>query len=84
MSRMVSNTITLQECLYIPMLVIEQYHSIGGMTITECSPAPRELGLDRYGFELLYSDPSISHLFPNGGIISDQVLYYLVNLITIC
>ena len=86
------------------VLVIEQYHSIGGMTITEevtlpgflsdihaygyqlanFSPAPRELGLDRYGFELLYSDPSISHLFPNGGIISDQVLCYLVNLITIC
>ena len=74
------------------MLVVEQYNSIGGMTITEeitlpCfksdihaygyqlanfSPAPRELELDRYGFELLYPDPSISHLFPDndGGIIS--------------
>lgn len=74
------------------MLVVEQYTSIGGMTITEevtlpgfksdihaygyqlanFSPAPRELELDRYGFELLYPDPSISHLFPNndGGIIS--------------
>lgn len=70
--------------------VFEQYHSIGGMTITEevtlpgfksdihaygyqlanFSPAPGELELDKYGFELLYPDPSISHVFPNGGIIS--------------
>ena len=69
------------------VLVIEQYHSIGGMTMTEevtlpsfksdihaygyqlanFSPAPKELGLDKYGFELLYPDPSISHLFPDGG-----------------
>jgi beta-carotene ketolase (CrtO type) len=74
----------------LQVLVLEQYHSIGGMTITEeitlsgfrsdihaygyqlanFSPAPRELELDKYGFELVYPDPSISHLFPNGGIIS--------------
>ncbi|MBD0360859.1 MAG: NAD(P)/FAD-dependent oxidoreductase [Nitrososphaeraceae archaeon] len=74
----------------LQVLVLEQYHSIGGMTITEeitlsgfrsdihaygyqlanFSPAPKELELDKYGFELVYPDPSISHLFPNGGIIS--------------
>lgn len=74
----------------LKVLVLEEYQSIGGMTITEevtlpgfksdihaygyqlanFSPAPRELELDKYGFELLYPDPSISHLFPNGGIIS--------------
>src|SRR5919106_4456822 len=74
----------------LQVLVLEQYHSIGGMTITEeitlsgfrsdihaygyqlanFSPAPRELELYKHGFELLYPEPSISHLFPNGGIIS--------------
>ncbi len=72
------------------VLVLEQYHSIGGMTITEeitlpgfrsdthaygyqlanFSPVPGELDLEKHGFKLLYPDPSISHLFPNGGIVS--------------
>src|SRR5918996_750775 len=65
----------------LKVLVLEQYHSIGGMTITEevtlpgfksdihaygyqlanFSSAPSELELDKYGFELLYPNPSISH-----------------------
>src|SRR5208337_3735047 len=71
-------------------LVLEQYHTVGGMTITEeitlpgfrsdihafgyqlanLSPAPRELGLARFGFELLKPDPNFSHVFPDGGIVS--------------
>lgn len=74
----------------LSVLVLEQYHSIGGMTITEevtlpgfrsdihaygyqlanFSPVPGELDLEMYGFKLLYPDPSISHLFSNGGIVS--------------
>ena len=71
-------------------LVLEQYHVVVGMTITEeitlpgfrsdihafgyqlanLSPAPRELGLERFGFELLKPDPNFSHVFPDGGIVS--------------
>lgn len=71
-------------------LVLEQYHSIGGMTITEeitlpgfksdihafgyqlanLSPVPYELGLDRYGFELIRPEISYSHIFPKSGYIS--------------
>ena len=71
-------------------LILEQYHMVGGMTITEeitlpgfrsdihafgyqlanLSPAPRELGLERFGFELLRPDPNFSHVFPDGGIVS--------------
>lgn len=74
----------------LQVLVLEQYHSIGGMTNTEeltlpgfqsdthafCiqvgnfSPAIHELQLGRYGFELIYSDPCFSHVFPNGRSIS--------------
>ncbi len=73
------------------VLVLEQYHSIGGMTITEeitlpgfrsdihafgyqlgnLSPVPNELRLDKYGFELIPSDTSYSHIFRAGrGYIS--------------
>lgn len=68
------------------VLVLEQYHSIGGMTNTEeitlpgfksdthaiCiqfanfSPAPEELQLAKYGFELIHPDPCLSHVFPDG------------------
>lgn len=71
-------------------LVLEQYHTVGGMTITEeitlpgfrsdihafgyqlanLSPAPQELGLARFGFELLKPDLNFSHVFPDGGIVS--------------
>ncbi len=71
-------------------LVLEQYHMVGGMTITEeitlpgfrsdihafgyqlanLSPVPHELGLERFGFELLRPDPNFSHVFPDGGIVS--------------
>jgi beta-carotene ketolase (CrtO type) len=71
-------------------LVLDQYHSIGGMTITEeitlpgfksdihafgyqlanLSPVPYELGLDRYGFELIRPEISYSHIFPKSGYIS--------------
>src|SRR5208337_4389510 len=74
----------------LKVLVLEQYHTVGGMTITEeitlpgfrsdihafgyqlanLSPAPGELGLARFGFELLKPDPNFSHVFPDGGIIS--------------
>lgn len=69
----------------LKVLVLEDYHSIGGMTLTEeitlpgfwsdvhaygyqlanLSPVPFELGLKRYGFELIYPEISISHIFPN-------------------
>lgn len=71
-------------------MVIEKYHSIGGMTITEeitlpgylsdvhafgyklanLSPVPIELNLCNYGFELIKLDISYSHIFPDGGYIS--------------
>jgi phytoene dehydrogenase-like protein len=69
----------------LSVLVLEDYRSIGGMTITEeitlpgfwsdvhaygyqlanLSPVPYELGLKRYGFELIYPEISLSHIFPN-------------------
>jgi beta-carotene ketolase (CrtO type) len=69
----------------LTVLVLEDYHSIGGMTLTEeitlpgfwsdvhaygyqlanLSPVPFELGLERYGFELIYPEISLSHIFPN-------------------
>jgi len=72
------------------VLVLEEYHSIGGMTITEeitlpgfksdihafgyqlanASPVPIELGLDRFGFELIHPEILFSHIFPNGRYIS--------------
>ena len=72
------------------VLVLEEYHAIGGMTITEeitlpgfksdihafgyqlanTSPVPKELGLDRFGFELIYPEISFSHIFPDGQYIS--------------
>ena len=72
------------------VLVLEQYHSIGGMTNTEeltlpgfksdthaiCiqfanfSPALHELQLAKYGFELLYPDPCLTHAFPDGRSVS--------------
>jgi beta-carotene ketolase (CrtO type) len=72
------------------VLVLEEYHSIGGMTITEeitlpgfksdihafgyqlanASPVPKELGLDRFGFELIHPEILFSHIFPNGRYIS--------------
>jgi beta-carotene ketolase (CrtO type) len=68
------------------VLVLEKYHSLGGMTNTEeitlpgfksdthaiCvqfanfSPAPEELQLARYGFELICPDPCLTHVFPDG------------------
>ena len=74
----------------LKVLVLEQCHLVGGMTITEeitlpgfrsdihafgyqlanLSPAPRELDLARFGFELLKPDPNFSHVFPDGGIVS--------------
>jgi phytoene dehydrogenase-like protein len=81
----------------LSVLVLEDYHSIGGMTITEeitlpgfrsdvhaygyqlanLSPVPSELGLERYGFELIYPEISISHIFPNDhGCVS---LYKLID-----
>ena len=72
------------------VLVLEKYHSIGGMTNTEevtlpgfqsdthaiCiqfanfSPVPDELGLDRYGYELLHPEPCWSHAFADGRSIT--------------
>ena len=69
----------------LTVLVLEDYHSIGGMTLTEeitlsgfwsdvhaygyqlanLSPVPYELGLERYGFELIHPEISLSHIFPN-------------------
>jgi beta-carotene ketolase (CrtO type) len=69
----------------LTVLVLEDYHSIGGMTLTEeitlpgfwsdvhaygyqlanLSPVPFELNLKRYGFELIYPEISVSHIFPN-------------------
>ena len=70
--------------------MLEEYHSIGGMTITEeitlpgfksdvhafgyqlanLSPVPHELDLQRHGFELIYPEICLSHIFPNGQYIS--------------
>ena len=72
------------------VLVLEEYHSIGGMTITEeitlpgfksdihafgyqlanASPVPNELGLDRFGFEIIHPEILFSHIFPSGRYIS--------------
>ena len=61
----------------LKVLVLEQSHTVGGMTITEeitlpgyhsdlhafgyqfgnLSPAPAELDIKSFGFELLYPDP---------------------------
>ncbi|VFJ13564.1 Phytoene desaturase (Neurosporene-forming) [Candidatus Nitrosocosmicus franklandus] len=69
----------------LKVLVLEDYKSIGGMTLTEeitlpgfksdihafgyslatVSPVPDELNLKSHGFELIYPEVSISHLFPN-------------------
>lgn len=69
----------------LTVLVLEDYRSIGGMTLTEeitlpgfwsdvhaygyqlanLSPVPYELGLERYGFELIHPEISLSHIFPN-------------------
>lgn len=69
----------------LAVLVLEDYRSIGGMTLTEeitlpgfwsdvhaygyqlanLSPVPFELGLERYGFKVIYPEISLSHIFPN-------------------
>lgn len=69
----------------LKVLVLEDYKSIGGMTLTEeitlpgfksdihafgyslatVSPVPDELNLKSHGFELIFPEVSISHLFPN-------------------
>jgi beta-carotene ketolase (CrtO type) len=74
----------------LKVLVLEQAHTVGGMTVTEeitlpgfhsdlhafgyqfgnLSPAPAELGLANFGFELLYPDPNFSQAFPDGGLVS--------------
>jgi len=74
----------------LKVLVLEQYHTVGGMTITEeitlpgfhsdlhafgyqfgnLSPAPAELDLASFGFELLYPDPNFSQAFPDGGLVT--------------
>jgi len=74
----------------VKVLVLEQYHTVGGMTITEeitlpgfhsdlhafgyqfgnLSPAPTELGLANFGFDLLYPDPNFSQVFPDGGSVT--------------
>ncbi|HMK37508.1 MAG TPA: NAD(P)/FAD-dependent oxidoreductase [Desulfomonilaceae bacterium] len=41
-----------------------------GYQLANLSPAPRELDLARFGFELLKPDPNFSHVFPDGGIVS--------------
>jgi beta-carotene ketolase (CrtO type) len=74
----------------LKVLVLEQYHTVGGLTVTEeitlpgfhsdlhaygyqfgnLSPAPAELGLADFGFELLYPDPNFSQAFPDGRLVS--------------
>jgi beta-carotene ketolase (CrtO type) len=76
----------------VKVLVLEQYHSTGGMTNTEevtlpgfksdmhamCiqfanfSPAPDELQLARYGFELIHPGLCLTHTFPDGRSVSVQ------------
>lgn len=72
------------------VLVLEQYHLIGGMTITEeitlpgfhsdihasgyqltnLSPVPEELGLEKLGVKIIKPEFPFSHAFPNGKAIS--------------
>ncbi len=74
----------------LKVLVLEQFNTVGGMTVTEeitlpgfhsdlhafgyqfgnLSPAPAELGLASFGFELLYPDPNFSQAFPDGGLVT--------------
>ncbi|MCB0727992.1 MAG: NAD(P)/FAD-dependent oxidoreductase [Ignavibacteriae bacterium] len=74
----------------LKVLVLDQYHTVGGMATTEevtlpgfrsdmhavgyqfasLSPAPQELGLASFGFELNRPEINFSHVFPDGGIIS--------------
>ena len=41
-----------------------------GYQLANTSPVPEELGLNRYGFELLYPEISFSHIFPDGNYIT--------------
>jgi beta-carotene ketolase (CrtO type) len=41
-----------------------------GYQFGNLSPAPAELGLANFGFELLYPDPNFSQAFPDGGLVS--------------
>jgi beta-carotene ketolase (CrtO type) len=74
----------------LKVLILEQYHTLGGMTVTEeitlpgfhsdlhafgyqfgnLSPAPVELSLANFGFELLHPDPNFSQVFPDGGLVT--------------
>lgn len=74
----------------LKVLVLDQYHTVGGMATTEeitlpgfrsdmhafgyqfasLSPAPQELELASFGFELIRPEVNYSHVFPDGGIIS--------------
>lgn len=74
----------------LQVLALDQYHTVGGMAITEeitlpglrsdlhafgyqlasLSPAPEELGLSAFGFELVRPEINYSHVFPDGGIMS--------------
>ena len=44
-------------------------HAIG-YQLANLSPVPHELGLHRYGFELLHPDIGFSQVFPDGTSIS--------------
>ena len=41
-----------------------------GYQLANTSPVPKELGLDRFGFELICPEISFSHIFPDGKYIS--------------
>ena len=41
-----------------------------GYQFGNLSPAPAELGLSNFGFELLYPDPNFSQVFPDGRLVS--------------
>jgi len=41
-----------------------------GYQLANLSPAPRELDLARYGFELLHPEVAFTHAFPDGGSVS--------------
>ena len=41
-----------------------------GYQLANTSPVPMELGLDRFGFELICPEISFSHIFPDGKYIS--------------
>jgi beta-carotene ketolase (CrtO type) len=41
-----------------------------GYQFGNLSPAPAELGLANFGFELLYPDPNFSQVFPDGGLVT--------------